>query len=116
MPKSLIFKNEKKIVILVLFIICALLVYFENYELKLLDYKPIPYKPIQINKLPVMVSLFKISKEPLQANIYEPIKCVDSSKFIVVTKLCVHDKEKDVFISGSILGQGIWEGHLMGEL
>ena len=114
--RSIFKKNERKFqVILIILIICALLVYFENNELKLLDIKPIPYKQIEIIKKQEFVKLFEISKEPLPSNVYEPINCVDSSKFIVTTKLCVHSKEKDVYISGSILGGGIWEGHLMGE-
>ena len=104
-------KIKKKSHLIIIFIIlCVALMFLKKKEVKFLD-----YKQIQINKKPEFVKLFEISKEPLPSNVYEPINCVDSSKFIVTTKLCVHSKEKDVYISGSILGGGIWEGHLMGE-
>lgn len=116
MPKILRFKIEKKIhlFMLLLLIICVVVVY-KFKELKLIDYKQIQQdnvKKVIINK--PRLRLFDLNKQPLPAQIYEPIECVESGKFIVTTKLCVHSKEKDAFISSSILGSGIWEGHLMG--
>jgi len=40
---------------------------------------------------------------------YEPIKCKKSAEIYVKTTLCIHDLNKDSFVSKDIWNNGVWE-------
>lgn len=55
------------------------------------------------------VKIFNLNK-PLEPNdTYAPIICRKSAHFQVTTSLCIHDVQKDIHVSGSILRDGVWE-------
>ncbi len=55
------------------------------------------------------INIFDLNKPLEPKEIYEPIKCRNSSKVYVETVLCVHDLQKDVFVSNDIWNKGVWE-------
>ena len=64
---------------------------------------------VKENKMLPNVKLFDLSKPLEPADVYEKIKCKQSSKFIVKTILCVHDLERDAVISKYIWEDGSFE-------
>ena len=61
------------------------------------------------------VNQIKLSLPLLPANIYDPIQCRKSAVYFVSTTLCVHDINKDVYVSASIWKDGLWEPQILGE-
>ena len=57
----------------------------------------------------VNINIFDLN-QPLEPDkTYAPIQCRSSAKLYVETVLCVHDLEKDIWVSGSIWRDGVWE-------
>ena len=63
------------------------------------------------------VKIFDL-KQPLEPKtVYSPIKCRTSANFYSInTTLCIHDLNRDVFVSEAIWKEGIWEGNTMSKL
>jgi hypothetical protein len=40
-------------------------------------------------------------------------ECVNSTKIVVQTTICVHDIQRDIYVSGAIKNIGVWEYNLM---
>jgi len=71
---------------------------------------------IRINELNLSapkISIFQLDKPLEPAKVYESIECRTSATVVVSTILCVHNREKDIHVSGSILGSGVWELHII---
>ena len=61
------------------------------------------------------VRTFKLDAQLLPEGIYSGIKCVNSKKIEVSTFLCLHDLEKDTWVSRDIVEKGIWEKKTIGK-
>ena len=59
------------------------------------------------------ISIFPLKNPLVPSKVYEAIECKKSTTVIVSTTLCVHSREKDIHVSGSILGSGVWEFHIL---
>jgi FkbM family methyltransferase len=49
----------------------------------------------------------------LNTNNDNKFDCVKSKPIIVQTTICIHDIGRDIYVSGSIKGSGVWEGGLV---
>ena len=58
------------------------------------------------------VEIFDLSQPLEPSYIYENINCVGSHILSYSCILCVHNLENDVFVSASIVKQGVWENHV----
>lgn len=99
-------------------LIVSLLVLFFLWKTKSSN-DVISTNPIQENKFDlnssykVMISRFSL-KDPIEPkDIYDNIKCRKSIIKNINTTLCIHDLEKDVFVSKSIWLNGVWEGDIL---
>ena len=61
------------------------------------------------------VKIIDLNKPLLPVDIYDPIKCKKSAKFIESTYICIHDLEKDIFVSADIWNTGSFEKDLVGK-
>ena len=60
------------------------------------------------------VNIFDLNAPLEPDNIYASISCKKSASFYnISTTLCLHNLEKDVFVSGSISANGVWEKEIM---
>ena len=57
----------------------------------------------------VHINLFDLNQALEPRDIYESIQCRTSAEIFVETVLCVHDLERDVWVSASIWRDGVWE-------
>ena len=48
-------------------------------------------------------------KKPNNGN----FECVKSAKIIVETTICIHDIQRDVYVSRAIKYNGVWESHMV---
>ena len=63
------------------------------------------------------VKIFDLKKPLEPSSVYAPILCNKSASFHgIATTLCIHDLNKDVFVSGSIVNNGVWEKAIMGRI
>jgi hypothetical protein len=63
------------------------------------------------------VKIFDLKKPLEPITVYSPIKCRTSANFYSInTTLCIHDLNRDVFVSEAIWKEGIWEGNTMSIL
>ena len=61
------------------------------------------------------IRIFPLKNPLLPEHVYNGIVCKKSAYVTNVnTMICVHSYDKDVHVSGSILGSGVWELHLLG--
>ena len=72
-------------------------------------------KSKEIREEKANVNKIQLSLPLLPANIYDPIQCRKSAVFFVSTTLCVHDINKDVYVSASIWKDGLWEQEILGK-
>jgi FkbM family methyltransferase len=102
---------------MILTLIIILLIFFlrindKNLETKtLIKYIYPEYRKnvVEINK----VNIFDLKQPMLPKYVYDKIECRKSAPYVVITTLCVHPKEKDIHVSGSILNIGAWEDHVL---
>jgi hypothetical protein len=59
--------------------------------------------------------LFDIRKPLLPRELYEPIKCKQAGKFVVAPIICVHDLDKDIWVSAFIWNNGSFEQTNIGK-
>jgi len=59
--------------------------------------------------------LFDIRKPLLPLELYEPIKCKQAGKFVVAPIICVHDLDKDIWVSAFIWNNGSFEQTNIGK-
>ena len=60
------------------------------------------------------VKIFDLNTPLVPDNIYSSINCTKSTSFYdISTALCLHSLDKDIFVSGSISSNGIWERDIM---
>jgi hypothetical protein len=60
------------------------------------------------------VNIFDLNAPLEPDNIYASISCKKSASFYnISTTICLHNLEKDVFVSGSISANGVWEKEIM---
>lgn len=125
-------RNNHKLLI-VIFVSCFLFINFSN---KKLDYTTnIEFKKglerlyknyIKTNltnkdviqkekKVPTLVKLFDLSGAIVPNTTYDQISCRKSALIIVETTLCVHTIKDDVYVSGSIWRDGVWEENILSE-
>ena len=55
------------------------------------------------------VNIFDLNKSLEPKNVYDNIKCTQSTLYDVRTNLCIHDLTKDIFVSRTIWQTGLWE-------
>ena len=55
------------------------------------------------------VKIFDLNLPLVPPELYDPIQCKKSGKFIESTTICVHDLTKDVFVSADIWNTGSFE-------
>ena len=67
-----------------------------------------------IKKNKQKINIFDLSQKLIPETVYNPIQCRKSAEFIVTTYLCVHKEEKDQYVSGSIIKNGVWESQILG--
>jgi len=60
------------------------------------------------------IQIFDLTQELIPEELYNSIQCRKSAEFIVTTYLCVHKLEKDQYVSGSIIKNGVWESQILG--
>jgi hypothetical protein len=60
------------------------------------------------------VNIFDLNAPLVPENIYASINCKNSASFYnISTTLCLHNLENDVYVSGSISANGVWEREIM---
>ena len=59
------------------------------------------------------VKVIDLNKPLVSPEIYDAIKCKKSAKFIESTMICVHDLDKDIFVSADIWNSGSFEKDLL---
>lgn len=62
------------------------------------------------------VIVFNIKSRPSPAMVYQPIKCTVSHFRNFNTTICVHDLNKDKFVSLEIWNKGVWEPNILSNL
>lgn len=98
--------------LMIIFLIFFLRINYKNLETKnWIKYTFIENRKneVEINK----VNIFDLKQPMLPKYVYDKIECRKSAPYVVITTLCVHPKEKDVHVSGSILNLGAWEDHVL---
>lgn len=65
-------------------------------------------KPFPNDQTP-NVNIVDLNRNLESNEIYEEIRCKQSSLYDVRISLCVHDLSKDIFVSRSIWQTGLWE-------
>lgn len=111
LTSSLIDKFQKNKLSSTLTIIIVILFYIQLNTLS--DNLELNTKIVQLftpNKKP---DIFNLGKELNPDSIYKSIQCRKSIKMIVSTTLCLHDVNRDIHVSGSILRNGVWESHII---
>lgn len=69
-----------------------------------------------LEEVSTKVDLFDLNKQLEPKQTYDSIECRKSAVIRgISTHLCLHDQSKDVFVSGSIRGYGVWEGHIVDD-
>ena len=61
------------------------------------------------------VKIFDLNQVLEPKSIYDGIKCRESALMLVKTILCVHDLNKDSFVSKDIWQLGVWEQNTVGK-
>jgi hypothetical protein len=60
------------------------------------------------------VNIFNLNAPLVPDNIYASINCRKSASFYnISTTICLHNLENDVFVSGSLSINGVWEKEIM---
>ena len=63
------------------------------------------------------VNIFDLNAPLVPVNVYASINCKNSASFYnISTTLCLHNLENDVFVSGSISANGVWEKEIMSNI
>lgn len=62
-----------------------------------------------------LVKFFDLSGAIVPNTTYDQIPCRKSALIIVETTLCVHTIKNDVYVSGSIWNNGVWEENILSE-
>lgn len=62
-----------------------------------------------------LVKVFDLSGDIVPNTTYDQIPCRKSALIIVETTLCVHTIKNDVYVSGSIWNNGVWEENILSE-
>ena len=66
---------------------------------------------LKLEKANVKIIDLNLPLVPLE--LYDPIQCKKSGKFIESTIICVHDLTKDVFVSAEIWHNGSFEKQML---
>ena len=61
------------------------------------------------------VKIFDLNQALEPKSIYDSINCRESALIFVKTTLCVHDLNKDSFVSKDIWKLGVWERNTIGK-
>jgi uncharacterized protein YpmB len=61
------------------------------------------------------VKTFKLNEKLLPEDVYSQIVCVNSTKIEVITLICIHELNKDTWVSRDIFEQGVWEKRTVGR-
>lgn len=61
------------------------------------------------------IKIFDLSAPLEPSEVYEPIQCRTSAKLFVETTLCIHDLKRDIWVSGAIWKDGLWEKWVIGK-
>lgn len=61
------------------------------------------------------IKIFDLSGPLEPSEVYEPIQCRTSAKLFVETTLCIHDLKRDIWVSGAIWKDGLWERWVIGK-
>lgn len=102
-PRRLIFLN-------IAFLLVCIKFYIDLKKLKkqLETSFCISEKPFPQDQAP-NINIFDLNKKLEPSYLYDEIKCKESTLYDVRTNLCVHDLNKDQFVSRSIWQTGLWE-------
>jgi hypothetical protein len=55
------------------------------------------------------VKIFNFKKPQEPAVLYDKIECIKSAVMVVSTTICLHDLDKDVYVSKTLKKDGVWE-------
>ena len=112
-----IMKSKKKFIFKITFTLLILLLVFnfvkfvENEELLDGEKSPSQVKLIVNNEKSAMnphIKIYDLNK----SNRYN-FECVNATKIIVSTLICIHDVQRDIYVSGAIKNVGVWEYSLV---
>ncbi|CAF1047892.1 unnamed protein product, partial [Brachionus calyciflorus] len=109
------------ILVIFIFLLSENYSYFKNSDNKLeISYSQLKHLIINFNRPTTLnalsnnqINIFNLSSALEPKSSYEDIKCKKSAEIYVKTTLCVHDLNKDIFVSGAIWRDGAWEGHIL---
>lgn len=95
---------KKKTPFKIIFFLLVILMLFFHFEIKNIQLT-------QSNSSEL--SIFSLNNSLKPECIYENIQCRKSELIAVQTTLCVHNLEKDIFVSKIIWYYGVWEGDIL---
>jgi len=93
-------------------IVCLIFIFFLNKHIGIKLKSETSFDQSKTKKL---VRTFKLDEQLLPEGVYSEIKCVNSKKIEVRTLLCLHDLDRDTWVSRDIVEKGIWEKKTIGK-